>query len=203
MTVDTKDLAMRLLDALDGPSLATDAGVISVLYHIAAYPCQTIVDMAAATGFSESQIENYIGALSPFLTPLSAGWELNRMGEDALEGRVSPLGARASSSLTPAQLVRWEEIKNLIMDTPRLSLCSLREQMERYFDVLDGKKTPTMDERIEIQCDFMNQGGNGIVIHRPGAVPLYDFKNLKSHFDLEASDEEITRAALSAGLTFW
>ncbi|MBR8283917.1 hypothetical protein [Burkholderia vietnamiensis] len=200
MKSDTQTVASRLLDALDGASLSTDAGVQAVLYYIAAYPGQIVRDIAACTGFTEAQVEAYIAALESFITDRGPGYELNSKGEDVISGKYV-----ASASLTPAQLARWEKIKEIVMDTvPSLTgPNTLRKLMENHFDEFMNSSKIGSHDKNQIEVDFLNQATRGITIHSPGTIPAIFFRNLKREYDLEEEDEQIIREALAAGLTFW
>ncbi|WP_250522813.1 MULTISPECIES: hypothetical protein [unclassified Caballeronia] len=200
MKSDTQTIASRFLDALDGASLSTDAGVQAVLYYIAAYPGQMASDIAASTGFTEARVEAYIAALAPFITDRHSGYELNSRGEDVLSGKLV-----SSTSLTPAQLARWEEVKEIVMDTlpDGRGPNTVRQLMEKHFDVYRGLVKSSSRDEPQMLADYLNQANRGITIHEPGATPAVFFPNLKSTFELEDEDEEVIRGALAAGLTFW
>ena len=200
MKSDTQTIASHLLDALDGASLSTDAGVQAVLYYIAAYPGQMASDIAASTGFTSARVEAYIAALAPFITDRCPGYELNSRGEDVVAGKLV-----SSASLTPAQLARWKEIKEIVMDTlpDTRGPNTVRQLMQNHFDAYRGLAKLSSGDELQMLADYLNQANRGITIHEPGATPAIFFPHLKRTFELEDDDEEVIRDALAAGLTFW
>lgn len=212
-TTTSQLFAHRLLNGLDEASLRTDAGVQAVITYLAAYPGQFITDIASATGFTDSAVANYISALGLLVENKDDTYRLSDAGSTLIEHAVTeaPIAPskRSSSSLTAAQLTRWAEIKTIVMDTPELIGSAIvnptqREQMTLFFEVLDGVRTATADEALDMNIHFANQGIQGISLHRPGTSPAFYFNNLANSYEsLDDSDEEIIELALRAGLTFW
>ncbi|WP_224078073.1 hypothetical protein [Cupriavidus laharis] len=220
--------AETMLQVFDESSLKTDAGVQAVMTYLLAYPGQTIGDLASATGFDETRMQDYLSALGDLVELRGATWSASARGRSAIEhlmavGTGRAKGARPSSTvgLTAAEAKRWEEVKRIVMDTPVDSSSeTLREQYEHWFRFAESNPPKTVAEvdavytrpkpgEAEAHCTFGNQGSMGITIHRPGTQPVVDFGSLLRHFrqtdddSLVDSDGSLIEKALGLGLTFW
>ncbi|MFM2007537.1 MAG: hypothetical protein RLZZ09_3192 [Pseudomonadota bacterium] len=72
----TSAVAIEIVELLEAPTLLTDAGVHGVFLSLLAYPCQTIGDLAANTGFDENIVVIYLNALGTIVLNNNDTWSI-------------------------------------------------------------------------------------------------------------------------------
>lgn len=217
------------LQALDEPSLKSDAGVQAVITTLLAYPRQTIQDLSDVTGFHEERVRKYLDALGDFVESDGAGWSVSARGKSGIEyalavgtGRAKAGGSFSITALTAVEAKRWTEVKRIVMDTSpsRPGEKTLRTQYEHWFHFADSNPPKTLAEataqhftpkpgEADASVTFGNQPYMGLTIHRPGTIPTVDFGTLIQRFQvtdddsLIDSDGLLIQKALGLGLSFW